>query len=119
LDYSIVTTKIGRIELAEPSLQIWAYISSRKIGLVTGVMLPTLPVGLTCHGGSSELVGENEISLVTCAIFLSFFLLVGRIPNLITGLSGYPVRYQEKINHLEEYGVRNFLIQITLLSNVK
>ena len=28
--------------------------------------LPTLPVGLACHGRSSEHVGENEMSLLTC-----------------------------------------------------
>jgi len=27
--------------------------------------LPTLPVGLACHGRSSEHVGENEMSLFT------------------------------------------------------
>jgi hypothetical protein len=27
--------------------------------------LPTLPVGLACHGRSSEHVGENEMSLLT------------------------------------------------------
>jgi len=36
-DYSISTDKIGKIELAESSLQIRAQISSRKIGLVTNV----------------------------------------------------------------------------------
>jgi len=27
--------------------------------------LPTLPVGLACHGRTSEHVGENEMSLLT------------------------------------------------------
>jgi len=27
--------------------------------------LPTLPVGLACHGRSSEQVGENQMSLLT------------------------------------------------------
>jgi len=27
--------------------------------------LPTLPVGLACHGRSSEQVGENEMSMLT------------------------------------------------------
>jgi len=39
LDHSISTVKIGRIELAESSLQIRAQVSSRKIDLVTGVTL--------------------------------------------------------------------------------
>jgi len=38
LDCSISTDKIGRIELAESSLQIYAWISSRVIHPVTGVI---------------------------------------------------------------------------------
>jgi len=37
LDYSISTDQIGRTELAESSLQIWAKFSTCKMGLATSV----------------------------------------------------------------------------------